>query len=103
MEVIKRIDGVIWQSSVAIDEKLNDTLCVAIKPKTIGSCMKCEEYSLYTFVVKNGKTSSYNREVFKLITDRPRSKKKKKRIIKSIKRRKGIITKRRIGKRNRRM
>ena len=102
LEVIKRIDGVIWQSSVAIDEKLNDTLCVAIKPKTIDTCMKCEEYSLYTFVVKNGKISSYNREVFKLITDRPRSKKKKKRIIKSIKRGKGIITKRRSRKRNRR-
>lgn len=102
LEVIKRIDGVIWQSSVAIDEKLNDTLCVAIKPKTIDTCMKCEEYSLYTFVVKNGKILSYNREVFKLITDRPRSKKKKKRIIKSIKRGKGIITKRRSRKRNRR-
>lgn len=102
LEVIKRIDGVIWQSSVAIDEKLNDTLCVAIKPKTIDACMKCEEYSLYTFVVKNGKISSCNREVFNLIADSPRSKKKKKRIIKSIKRGKGIITKRRIRKRNRR-
>lgn len=97
LEVIKRIDGVIWQSSVAVDEKLNDTLCVAIKPETADTYMECEEYSLYTFVVKNGKISSYSREIFKLTTNSTHSKKKK-RIIKSIKKGKGII----IRKRNRR-
>lgn len=101
LEVIKIIDGVIWQSSVAIDEKLNDTLCVSIKPETADTCMEYKEYSLYTFVVKNGKISSYSREIFKLTTNSTHSKKKK-RIIKSIKRGKGIITKRRIRKRNRR-
>lgn len=101
LEAIRKYDGVIWQSSVAIDEKLNDTLCVAIKPKTVDICMNCKEYSLYTFVVKNGKIS-YDREVIMLTASTPRYRKRRKRMIKNIKRGKGFITKIRIRKRNRR-
>ncbi len=75
-EVINRFDGVIWESSVAFDKKLNDTLCVAIKPKAVDSYMKCEDYSIYTFVFKDGKISFHNRDEFKLVTNNQQSKKK---------------------------
>jgi hypothetical protein len=64
-EVIRRKHGgVLWESSVAVDEKLNDTLCVAIKPEVVDSLMECTKYALYTFIINNGKITHYEREEF---------------------------------------
>lgn len=96
-EIIKNADGTLWQSSVAIDEKLDDTLCVAIKPKTINKSMVCQGYTIYTIMIKDGKLS-YSKEDFSNIVDK-KHKKQKKKIIKKRKVGKGIITKRRVRKR----
>lgn len=51
----KKIDGVVWQSAVNVDEKLNDVLSVAIYPSTIDSSFcKPSEYYEYKVQIKNG-------------------------------------------------
>ncbi|MFT4170415.1 MAG: hypothetical protein QM653_14955 [Dysgonomonas sp.] len=102
-EIIKNTDGTVWQSSVAIDEKLNDTLCVAVKPETVNKSMVCLGYAIYTIIIKDGKLS-YSKENFSVKATKRHKKRKKhkakrKKIIKKRKVGKSIITKRRVRKR----
>lgn len=60
-KVGRRIDGVAWQSAVLIDEKLNDSLSVAIAPTVIDTCFKAPiNYCEYTVEIINGETSPLN-------------------------------------------
>lgn len=53
-----KIDGLVWQSAINIDDKLNDALCVAILPETIDRSFKAPNYFLY---MKEFKSDEINR------------------------------------------
>lgn len=42
-----QIDGIVWQSAINIDDKLNDCLCVAILPETIDNSFQAPNHFYY--------------------------------------------------------
>ena len=50
----KKIDGFIWQSAINIDDKLNDSLCVAILPEIIDNFFQAPDSFHYMREFNNG-------------------------------------------------
>ena len=58
----KKIDGLIWQSAINIDNKLNDALCVAILPEIIDNLFQAPDYFLYMKEYENGGINNWDKK-----------------------------------------